>query len=136
MRLASFAAMAMALCGFVFVGTINSANAMSATGLAGGLGKEVQRSAEFDNLVRKTHGTHRRCRWSRRRGWHRHTGRRNRTRRCLPHTYYDYGYYYGPYFYWGPRRRTYRGYRRRGPRVVRPRRGRRGAGGRRGRGRR
>ena len=120
MRLAGFAALALALFGFVFVGT-DSVNALPATGLAGDLGSSIREAVDRSGLLQKTHGRHRSCIWTRRRGWHRHTRQRNRSRSCFPHNSYDFGYYYGPYFYWGPRRRSYRGFRRRGPRVVRPR---------------
>ena len=126
MRLASFAAIALALFGFVFAGT-GSVSALPATGLAGDLGTSIREAVEVGGLLQKTHGSHRSCIWTRRRSWHRQTGPRNLSRSCFPHNYYDYGYYYGPYFYWGPSRRTYRGFRRRGPRVTRPR----GGGGRR-----
>lgn len=66
-----------------------------------------------DSLVQKVHGCHRNCRWSSRSGWHYHVGTHCKIYACTPpywHTY-EYGYYYGPYLYWGPRLHYYRGYR-------------------------
>ncbi|MFO1169559.1 MAG: hypothetical protein U1E49_01170 [Hyphomicrobiaceae bacterium] len=63
-------------------------------------------------LVEKVHGYHRRCRWSSRLGSHRH--RYGRVRFCDdgPGIYFNFGYYYGPYLYWGPPIASYRGHRR------------------------
>lgn len=63
-------------------------------------------------LVETVHGYHRRCRWSSRLGLHRH--RYGRIIFCdeNPGVYFNFGYYYGPYLYWGPPIDSYRGHRR------------------------
>lgn len=75
-------------------------------------------------LIEKVHGYHRRCRWSNRWGSHRH--RPGRVRFCDdgPGIGFSFGYYYGPYLYWGPPLRSYRGHFR--GRRVEGRRHRRG----------
>lgn len=81
-------------------------------------------AANVAPFAEKVHGYHRRCRWSNRWGSHRHW--RGRVRHCDggPGVGFSFGYYYGPYLYWGPPLRSYRGHHR--GRRVEGRRHRRG----------
>lgn len=94
----------------VMVAAVVGTGAASAASL-GGIAP-ASPAANVTPLVEKVHGYHRRCRWSSRWGSHRH--RPGRVLRCddNPGIYFNFGYYYGPYLYWGPPVASYRGHRR------------------------
>lgn len=68
--------------------------------------------ASTGSLVEPVHGYHRRCRWSTRWGSHRHRPARVLLCDRQPSVGFSFGYYYGPYLYWGPPIHSYRGHRR------------------------
>lgn len=100
-----------AFAGAAIVASVLFGSASSQAASVGGL-IPVEPIAGSAPMVEKIHGYHRRCRWSNRWGSHRH--RRGRVRDCDdgPGIGFSFGYYYGPYLYWGPPLSSYRGHRR------------------------